>query len=183
MLEGELERSRCPSTGGCVFSCLGGLSMVGCLLSFATKPSSLSRIPQRHPSAFSPAMEVILIIGAGLAATTRAQFVAGTDGNDGSPSLLCNQSFADANATGIFSFDPGVVQGAQEDQPDNDSNYALNAQWGITVYNNIGQPNSTLEIAGWYNTNGANYSDNADLWYDVCFVTLNGFSLSEPAIT
>lgn len=127
-------------------------------------------------------MKVILTIAAILAATTSAQFVAGTDGNDGSPSLLCNQSFADANATGIFSFNPGVVQGDQEDQPDNDSNHALDAQWGITVYNNIGQSNSTLEIAGWYNTNGANYSDNAGLWYDVCLVTLNGFSFSESAV-
>lgn len=127
-------------------------------------------------------MNILLLTAGVFAATASAQFVAGTDGNDGIPSLLCNQSFADANATGIFSFSPGVVQGNQQDQPDNDSNQALNAQWGVTVYNNIGESNSTLEIAAWYNTYGANSSDNAGLWYDACVVTVNGFSPSESIL-
>lgn len=126
-------------------------------------------------------MELLsLLLTACLAATASAQFVAGSYSNDGNPSVLCNKTFADANATGIFSFNPGVVQGDQEDQPDNDSNYALDAQWGMTIFDNIGASNATAELSAWYNTNGANYSDNAGLWYDVCVVTLNTLTYSKP---
>lgn len=124
-------------------------------------------------------MELLLPLLLGLAATVRAQFVAGSEGNGGQPSLLCNKTFADANGTGIFSFSPGVAQGDQEDQPDNDSNYALDAQWGVTVYDTIGTSSSSAELSGWYNTNGANYSDNAGLWYDVCVVVLNTLTYSK----
>lgn len=121
----------------------------------------------------------LLLLAAGLVATAWAQFVIGSDGET-SPSFLCNKTFADANATGIFSFNPGVNQGPQEEQPDNDSRFTLDAQWGVSVYDNIGASNATAEISAWYNTGGANYSDNANLWYDACVITMSYLTLSKP---
>lgn len=122
---------------------------------------------------------LLLLLTAGLAANVCAQLVAGSDGNGGRQSILCNKTFADANATGIFSFNPGVAQGPQQDQPDNDSNYALDAAWGVTLWDNVGASNATLEYTAWYNTNGANYSNNAGLWYDVCVMTINTLTFSK----
>lgn len=126
----------------------------------------------------------LLLFALGLAATVvRAQFVAGTDSLGENPSVLCNKTFADANGTGIFSFNPGVPQGPQAGQPDNGGNFAQEAQWGITLWDNIGASNATAELSAWYNTNGANYSDNANLWYDVCVVTINTLTYSESSVS
>lgn len=122
-----------------------------------------------------------LVVPACFSITACAQFIAGSGGGSDTPSYLCNKTFADANATGITTFNPGVAQGNQVDQPDNDSNSALDAQWAVTIWDNIGASNATAELIGWYNTNGANYSHSADLWYDVCVVTLNTVTYSECA--
>lgn len=136
---------------------------------------------RRNIRSESQKMKLLLLpLTAGFAAVARAQFVVGSDGET-SPSFLCNKTFADANATGIFSFNPGVNQGPQDDQPDNDSHFAINAQWGVTVYDNIGASNATAELSAWYNTNGANYSDDASLWYDVCVLTADQPTYSIPA--
>lgn len=79
---------------------------------------------------------------------------------------LCNKTFQDANATGVYSFKPGVVQGKQAGQPDNDSGVALNASWALTISQNT----TYSEVTMWYSTTGANYSDDFSLGYDVCLV-------------
>lgn len=106
----------------------------------------------------------------------------------GGNSTICNQTFANANATGIFSFNPNVAQGPQAGQPDNHSGNTLDAYFAVTVanpgFNNTEQDSSSFTL--WYNTNGANYSnvsikcaslaDHANdvqdyaLGYDVCAI-------------
>ena len=75
--------------------------------------------------------------------------------------------------TGVFSFDPGVRQGQQDGQPDNDSGMALNASWAYTIYQN----ESSIQPTIWYSTHGADYSDSFSLGYDVCAISLQNVTL------
>ncbi|EME45612.1 hypothetical protein DOTSEDRAFT_52842 [Dothistroma septosporum NZE10] len=80
---------------------------------------------------------------------------------------LCNRTFADANATGIISFNPNV------------GGTNANVSWASTAY----QPaNSTFgrnqtELSLWFNTYGVNYTDNFRLGYDMCY-----FWVSQPTV-
>ena len=73
----------------------------------------------------------------------------------------------------MYSFDPNVFQGAQSGEPDNHSGLALNASWAFTVYENGTSTQGTL----WYSTNGANYSNDFALGYDVCGVQVLNLTL------
>lgn len=70
-------------------------------------------------------------------------------GTDASTSI-CNETFADANATGIFTYTPGVPQSSGPYQ------YAKDIQIGATVADS---PGDAVDWSVWLNTNGANYSD------------------------
>lgn len=63
---------------------------------------------------------------------------------------ICNETFADANVTGIFTYTPGVPQLSGNYQ------YAKDVQLGTTV---VDVPNDAVEWTLWLNTNGANYSN------------------------
>ncbi|KAF2162473.1 hypothetical protein M409DRAFT_27098 [Zasmidium cellare ATCC 36951] len=67
---------------------------------------------------------------------------------------LCNGSFADANATGVYYYNPHVDQGQQARQPDNNSGKTRDIGIAFT---------------------GANYSDDFGLGYDVCGMNFGPF--------
>lgn len=68
--------------------------------------------------------------------------------------------------TGSFSFNPQVDQGQQQDQPDNHSGKSKPLEIVYTVTQN---PNdSRIQASTWISTNGANFSDDFQLGYDVC---------------
>ncbi|KXT17723.1 hypothetical protein AC579_3602 [Pseudocercospora musae] len=99
----------------------------------------------------------------------------------GGKSTLCNKTFADANGTGVISFNPNVAQGPQAGQPENRSGSTLASLFAVTVANpgfsNTSNDSSSYTL--WYNTNGANYSDDYALGYDVCAIA--GLSLNYNA--
>lgn len=68
--------------------------------------------------------------------------------------------------TGIYPFNPDVAPGTSI-QP-------VNASWAVTVTEDFA--NGNVQLAGWYNTNGLNYSDSLTLGYDVCSVALTGYT-------
>nr|POE89858.1 hypothetical protein CFP56_20327 [Quercus suber] len=93
----------------------------------------------------------------------------------GNPAL-CNSTFDDFNASGIYWINPGVSQGAQSGQPDNNSGQTLRSGWAATIQNAYGSVNESSALSStlsaWYNTNGADYSDDIDLGYDVCAIAI-----------
>ncbi|CAK3825760.1 Hypothetical predicted protein [Lecanosticta acicola] len=90
----------------------------------------------------------------------------------GGSSNICNKTFADANATGMFNINPNVAQGPQSGQPDNHSGKTQDALVAVTIDNSgfSNTSNSSSSYSLWYNTNGANYSSDFALGYDVCVV-------------
>ncbi|EME78470.1 uncharacterized protein MYCFIDRAFT_178616 [Pseudocercospora fijiensis CIRAD86] len=87
--------------------------------------------------------------------------------------LLCNQTFADANGTGVFTVNPNVDQGTQTDQPDNDTGKTRPVDLAVTL---VEEPNtSRLQLTTWLNPRGANYSDDFGLGYDVCGMAIGPF--------
>ncbi|KAK5173769.1 uncharacterized protein LTR77_002450 [Saxophila tyrrhenica] len=77
-------------------------------------------------------------------------------------SLLCNETFSDANVTSISSYSPGVPEFSSS------SGFARDIHVGATVV----ESTDSVQWSLWYNTGGANYSNDDDLGYDVCvFVT------------
>ncbi|EME87596.1 uncharacterized protein MYCFIDRAFT_212946 [Pseudocercospora fijiensis CIRAD86] len=96
----------------------------------------------------------------------------------GGKSTICNKTFADANGTGIINFNPNVAQGPQAGQPDNLSGSTLPSMFAVTVANPgfTNPSNDSSSYTLWYNTNGANYSNDYALGYDVCAIA--GLSLN-----
>ncbi|KAF7196660.1 hypothetical protein HII31_02030 [Pseudocercospora fuligena] len=80
--------------------------------------------------------------------------------------LLCNQTFSDANGTGVFTVNPNVDQGTQTDQPDNNSGKTRPVDLAVTLVED--RNTSRLQLTTWLNPRGANYSDDFGLGYDVC---------------
>nr|POF06985.1 hypothetical protein CFP56_31609 [Quercus suber] len=95
------------------------------------------------------------------------------------PPALCGQTFADANATGVYYINPNIVQSPQSGQPDNHSGLTQNSAWALTIHNTYGTPDAASELSAsvgaWYDPNGANYGDDVHLGYDVCALAL-GFA-------
>lgn len=82
---------------------------------------------------------------------------------------LCNSTFADFNATGVFAFNPNVLQGPQAGQNNTgrtqDSGIAVTIQTAPDTASPSNTTSSSYTL--WWNTNGANYSENTVLGYDV----------------
>lgn len=97
-----------------------------------------------------------------------SEFGAGT-------SPLCNKTFADANGTGIYWIDPGIAQL---------TNTTTRAAWAVTLQNAYGSADASADnsssVGLWYNTGGANYSDDLALTYDVC--AIGGMPLNDNAV-
>ena len=102
----------------------------------------------------------------------RAQLEEGEDGTatplwalsdriQGGSSTVCNKTFADVNATGIFALNPNVAQGPQSGQPDNNSGSTLDSLVAVTIANPgfTNTSNSSSSYSLWFNTNGANYTN------------------------
>lgn len=72
--------------------------------------------------------------------------------------------------TGIYYINPNVLQGPQESQ-NNPSGKTLQSGLAVTIQSASGSSNTTNSTSSsyglWYNTNGANYSGNYALGYDV----------------
>lgn len=68
--------------------------------------------------------------------------------------------------TGFFSFNPQVDQGQQQGQPDNESGKSKPLEVAYTVTQNLND--SRIQASTWISTNGANFSDDFQLGYDVC---------------
>ena len=101
----------------------------------------------------------VVLLLASTAARARGQIVVGFGGsNYESLTTICNQTFDDANSTGIFSIQPNVAQGKQAGQPDNYSGSTRDVSWGVTVSETLGMPNASAQLDLWYSTTGANYS-------------------------
>ena len=83
-------------------------------------------------------------------------------------SSLCGQTLDDANATGVYDYNPHVSQFKQKGQPDNDSGQTLPVQWLATVEEVNGGQNGSVQWGVWYSPLGANYSYDWGLGYDVC---------------
>lgn len=86
-------------------------------------------------------------------------------------SNICNKTFADTNATGIFYINPDVLQGPQAGQPENTSGKTQRSGLAVTIHNVAKSTNSSDTTSSdyglWYSPNGANYSDDYTLGYDV----------------
>ncbi|KAK5695308.1 hypothetical protein LTR97_008814 [Elasticomyces elasticus] len=82
------------------------------------------------------------------------------------PSLnsICGGQFADANATGLFTFDPQVETG----DANSTNGIAANVTWAYTVLENATSEQSAI----WFSTGGANYANDYDLFYDVCAIAV-----------
>ncbi|KAK4501883.1 hypothetical protein PRZ48_007692 [Zasmidium cellare] len=78
---------------------------------------------------------------------------------------LCSKTFADANATGIYNISPDLYIPTEPDFTSNP------VSWAYTVTQN----STLLSATIWYNTGGANYTDEFSLGYDVC-----GFRFGDP---
>jgi hypothetical protein len=90
----------------------------------------------------------------------------------GGESTICGKNFNDANATGIFYFNPNVLQGPQAGMQNTgrtqDSGLAVTVNVPPSIDNSSSNSTSS-SYSLWYNTNGANYTGDFDLGYDVIF--------------
>ncbi|CZT18082.1 uncharacterized protein RCC_03921 [Ramularia collo-cygni] len=134
---------------------------------------------------------LLLFLTAGLIHPALTQETAGNGANSSIPiwslttevnafsSNLCGATFEDTNATGITYINPNVLQGPQPGQ-ENTSGKTLQSGLAVTIQDSSGSSNTSNSTSSsyglWYNTNGANYSGNFALGYDVC--ALIGFSLN-----
>jgi hypothetical protein len=87
----------------------------------------------------------------------------------------CNSADATPK-TGSVTIAPTILQGGRADG-------SVNFQpvtWGVTVYqpSNIPADSARSELSLWFNTNGANYSDNYALGWDTCYFWISPFSLN-----
>lgn len=106
--------------------------------------------------------QVLLLVYGAYAGRCRA------DANEFDP--LCNSKLKFANASGVVEYQPDFNQGAQVDQKNNTSGKTLPTSFATTLTED--RDSTSLWVTTWINTNGANYSDNAHLGYDVCQMTL-----------
>ena len=126
---------------------------------------SLGRLSSNTSRTSRAMRRVALIISIAYCAfTVRCQL----DANAYDP--LCNSTIDLANATGIAEYQPDFAQGPQITQRNNTSGRTLPAYVSTTVTDD--NKSSSLWITTWVNTNGANYSDDAKLGYDVCGMAL-----------
>ncbi|KAK3725455.1 hypothetical protein LTR37_000425 [Vermiconidia calcicola] len=79
---------------------------------------------------------------------------------------LCNQTFEEANATGVYPFDSGVNYLGSADK-------THRASWAFTIYEN----DTSIQPTVWYSAHGANYSDSFGLGFDVCAISLQNITL------
>lgn len=139
------------------------------LRSYCSSPS----LPHRHCGAVKMRISTKLTLAWCLIGPVASQLT--HYGFGGAPSL-CNQTFADANATGLYYINPGIFQASQADQPENAGGTTLPSAWALTIQNSAGALNADSSLSStlgaWYSTNGANYSDDLNLGYDVCAIVI-----------
>ncbi|EME81898.1 uncharacterized protein MYCFIDRAFT_87057 [Pseudocercospora fijiensis CIRAD86] len=89
------------------------------------------------------------------------RFVAAQDWRD--YNSLCDDTFDKANASSVYTYAPDLRTITSRPAP---------VSWAYTVYHNA----STLQAVWWYNTGGANYSDDFGMGYDVCAFRLRNLT-------
>ncbi|KXT04931.1 hypothetical protein AC578_3476 [Pseudocercospora eumusae] len=80
-------------------------------------------------------------------------FVAAQDWRD--YNSLCDDTIDKANASSVYTYSPDLTTFNARPAP---------VSWAYTVYQNA----TTMQAVWWYNTGGANYSDDFGIGYDVC---------------
>ncbi|KAI5363944.1 hypothetical protein Slin15195_G095990 [Septoria linicola] len=105
----------------------------------------------------------------GFSSCVSSQLLSGVAGSADQQRLqnqLCNKTFADANATGIYTITPDVTD---VDTP---------ISWGGTVFQSNDSTSNRIELSLWFSSGGQNYSDNFDLGYDACYLWPAPFSFN-----